>query len=117
MASFNNLNVMVVGKGAREHALAWKLSQSPRVSHVYTAPGNAGTAHGVPKVSNVDGVSVDDFENLIRLAKKLDIGLTVIGPDDPIVGGIEKHFRDGLSSSAVGSAISLSEAYGCTTDI
>ena len=68
------MKVLVIGKGGREHALAWKLGQSPRVAQVFCAPGNAGTA--------LDGVNVpiepNDFERLIKWAKKEEIGLTVV---------------------------------------
>src|SRR5436190_1563187 len=83
------MKVLVIGKGGREHALVWKLAQSPRVKRVYCAPGNAGTAE--------DGVNVPiaptDFEALIRFAKKESIGLTVIGPEDPLTSGIVDAFQ------------------------
>src|SRR6266852_8332526 len=83
------MRVLVIGKGGREHALVWKLAQSPRVERVYCAPGNAGTA--------VDGVNVpidvNDFDYLIRFAKKENIGLTVVGPEDPLANGIVDAFQ------------------------
>src|SRR5262245_35544749 len=83
------MNVLVIGKGGREHALVWKLAQSPRVERVYCAPGNAGTA--------VDGVNVpieiNDFDGLIRFAKKENIVLTVVGPEDPLSQGIVDQFQ------------------------
>jgi phosphoribosylamine---glycine ligase len=83
------MNILVIGKGGREHALVWKLAQSPRVERVYCAPGNAGTA--------ADGVNVNldinDFEKLIRFAVKENIGLTVVGPEDPLAQGIVDAFR------------------------
>jgi phosphoribosylamine--glycine ligase len=84
---------MVIGKGGREHALVWKLAQSARADRVYCAPGNAGTA--------VDGVNVPiepaDFNHLIRFAKKEGIGLTVVGPEDPLALGIVDAFqKEGL---------------------
>jgi phosphoribosylamine-glycine ligase len=84
------LRVLLVGKGGREHALAWKLSQSPSVAHVYVAPGNAGTA-AIEQASNVD-VAQDDFAGLVALAMDLKIGLVVVGPDDAVCGGIEGWF-------------------------
>jgi phosphoribosylamine--glycine ligase len=87
------MKVLVVGKGGREHALVWKLAQSPRVERVYCAPGNAGTAE--------EGINValepTDFDGLIRFAKKEAIGLTVIGPEDPLALGIVNAFqKEGL---------------------
>lgn len=83
------VDVLVVGSGAREHALLWKLKQSPRVGKLYVAPGNGGTsalAENVP-------IGVMEFEKLTRFAKEKKIGLTVPGPDDAFVGGIVDAFR------------------------
>lgn len=78
------MKVLVIGKGGREHALVWKLAQSNRVSKVFCAPGNAGTA--------LDGVNVpiepEETEKLIRFCKKEAIGLVVIGPEAPLAAGI-----------------------------
>src|SRR5216683_1475048 len=83
------MNLLVVGKGGREHALVWKLAQSPRVDRVYCAPGNAGTA--------LDGVNVPieatDFDRLVRFAKKEAVGLTVVGPEEPLALGIVDAFQ------------------------
>lgn len=86
---------MVVGSGGREHALAWKLSQSPTVDHVYVVPGNAGILSMGESVSAIDNVEVEDFPSLVSLAKTLSIGLAVIGPDSAIVGGIRECFDEG----------------------
>src|SRR6516225_7631556 len=83
------MNVLVVGKGGREHALVWKLAQSPRVERVYCAPGNAGTA--------VDGINVPieatDLDRLLRFAKKEEIGLRGVGPEEPLALGIVDAFQ------------------------
>jgi phosphoribosylamine--glycine ligase len=87
------LRVLVVGKGGREHALCWKLKQSPRVSSVFCAPGNAGTALDVQNVAIEPG----DFRGLVQFAKREGIGLTVVGPEEPLVKGIVDVFqREGL---------------------
>ncbi|KAI9791104.1 MAG: hypothetical protein M1816_004335 [Peltula sp. TS41687] len=88
------LRILLIGKGGREHGLAWKLSQSPRVEHIYVVPGNGGTAHGLKKVSNVDHVSANNYPNLVSLAKELNISLVVVGPDDAVADGIEGYFRE-----------------------
>jgi phosphoribosylamine--glycine ligase len=85
------IKVLIVGGGGREHALAWKCAQSPRVSEVLVAPGNAGTARE-PKVRNVD-VSADDLEGLASLAASEAIALTIVGPEGPLVAGIVDLFE------------------------
>ena len=72
------MKILIVGGGGREHALAWKCAQSPRVSEVFVAPGNAGTALE-PKVRNVD-IPADDIDALLEFAVREDIGLTIVGP-------------------------------------
>jgi phosphoribosylamine--glycine ligase len=83
------MKVLVVGKGGREHALVWKLAQSPRVERVYCAPGNAGTSEEGVNVP----IDVNDFDALIRFARQEQIGLTVIGPEDPLSQGITDVFH------------------------
>ncbi|WP_199099275.1 phosphoribosylamine--glycine ligase [Dyella sp. ASV21] len=85
------MKVLVIGSGGREHALAWKLKQSPRVSEVIVAPGNAGTAHE-KGLRNVD-IAVTDLEGLLKLAKDEKIALTVVGPEVPLVAGVVDKFR------------------------
>jgi phosphoribosylamine--glycine ligase len=84
------MKVLIVGGGGREHALAWKCAQSPRVTHVFVAPGNAGTARE-PRVSNV-AIAADDIDGLLAFALREDIGLTVVGPEGPLVAGIADRF-------------------------
>ena len=86
------MKVLVVGSGGREHALAWKCAQSPRVDEVLVAPGNAGTARE-DRVRNVD-VSSDDIEGLAKLARDEQVELTIIGPEAPLVAGIVDRFAE-----------------------
>ena len=85
------MKILIIGSGGREHALAWKCAQSERVSEVIVAPGNAGTARE-SGVRNID-VSADDIDGLIELANKEDIGLTLVGPEAPLVAGIVDRFE------------------------
>jgi phosphoribosylamine--glycine ligase len=83
------MNILLIGSGGREHALTWKLTQSPRVDRVFVAPGNAGT--------DIDGENVPiqaaDFAKLIRFAKENGVGLTVVGPEAPLADGIVDVFE------------------------
>lgn len=85
------MKVLIIGSGGREHALAWKAVQSPQVSHVYVAPGNAGTATEAG-VSNVD-IAVTDLHALSAFAQREGIELTIVGPEVPLVLGVVDHFR------------------------
>ena len=85
------MQILIIGAGGREHAIAWKIAQSPRVSHVYVAPGNAGTAH-TPKVSNVD-IDVLDLDALASFHQTHNIHLSIVGPEAPLVAGIVDHFE------------------------
>lgn len=85
------MKVLVIGSGGREHALAWKAAQSSDVETVFVAPGNAGIATE-PKLENVD-IGVNDIEALITFAKDNDIGLTIVGPEAPLVIGIVDKFQ------------------------
>lgn len=93
------IKVLVVGKGAREHALAWKLSQARSVKHVFVFPGNGGTPHaeGTVPISNLTGIPAGalGYCELAQKAKNLGIGLAVVGPDDDVVNGIEMYFGEG----------------------
>ena len=84
------MRVLIVGNGGREHALAWKCAQSPKVSEVLVAPGNGGTATE-PRVRNVD-VAAEDIAGLVALAKSERVGLTIIGPEAPLVAGVVDAF-------------------------
>jgi phosphoribosylamine--glycine ligase len=84
------MNILIIGGGGREHALAWKAAQSPLADTVFVAPGNAGTACE-PGVENVD-IDAGDIPALIRFALEREIGLTIVGPELPLVAGIVDRF-------------------------
>ena len=87
------MKVLIVGSGGREHAIAWKVAQSPKVEKIYCAPGNAGIA----EVAECVPIGAMEFEKLAAFAKDRQIDLTVIGMDDPLVGGIVDVFeKEGL---------------------
>ena len=95
------MKVLVVGKGGREHALVWKIAQSPRVSHVYAAPGNPGMAHLAELVPiRVDTPATErdtlqsEIGKLIEFVIREQIDLTVVGPDDALAGGIVDRFQE-----------------------
>lgn len=89
------MNILLIGSGGREHALAWKAAQSPLADKVYVAPGNAGTALEA-KLENVD-IAVESIDELVSFAKQHQIGLTIVGPEVPLVLGITDAFtRAGL---------------------
>ena len=85
------MKILVIGSGGREHALAWKLAQSPRVDEVIVAPGNAGTARE-PRMRNAD-VAASDLEGLLNLARDEGVAFTVVGPEAPLVAGVVDKFR------------------------
>lgn len=86
------MKILIIGSGGREHALAWKVRQSTKVSSVYVAPGNAGTAleEGIENVS----IDVEDISTLLKFAQQENIALTIIGPEVPLVAGIVDAFTD-----------------------
>ncbi|KAI0388559.1 putative bifunctional purine Ade1 [Xylariaceae sp. FL0594] len=88
-----SLKILLVGSGGREHALAWKLGQSPLVDHIYVVPGNGGTERMGDSVSNVSDTAADDYPGLLLLSQRLGVGLVVAGPDQAVVDGIEGYFR------------------------
>lgn len=85
------MKVLIIGSGGREHALAWKAKQSPLVTQVFVAPGNAGTA----QEEGVENVALDvlDIQGLIRFAQEQQIGLTIVGPEAPLVAGVVDAFQ------------------------
>ena len=88
------MNVLVIGGGGREHALAWKLSRSPRVTQVLVAPGNGGTARGsIGPSARIRNVEITDVAALAEFAAARDVALTVVGPEAPLAAGIVDVFR------------------------
>ena len=83
----NNTNVLVIGSGGREHALAWKFGLSPSCGHVYAAPGNAGTGVEVG-VTNVSSLNPSNHDQVIKFCKEKGIGFVVVGPEQPLVEGL-----------------------------
>lgn len=83
------MNVLIVGSGGREHALAWKLKQSPAIDRLYVAPGNAGTA----QVAENLPVAADDLDGLLAAARERRVDLTVVGPEAPLAAGIVDRFQ------------------------
>lgn len=83
------MKLLVIGSGGREHAIVWKLAQSPKVDQIYCAPGNAG----IEQIAECVDIKVTDFEGLTDFAKSHAIDLIVVGPDDPLVLGIVDHFE------------------------
>src|SRR5215813_316393 len=83
------MNVLIIGGGGREHALAWKTVQSPRVAKVYVAPGNAGTA----REGGIVNVALTAVGDLVAFAKDNDVGLTIVGPEAPLAAGVVDAFR------------------------
>ena len=83
------MRVLVIGSGGREHALVWKIKQSPKVEKIFCAPGNAGTSEFADNIP----IAADDIEGLLQFAMKKEIGLTVVGPEQPLVMGIVDRFE------------------------
>jgi phosphoribosylamine--glycine ligase/phosphoribosylformylglycinamidine cyclo-ligase len=113
-----SIRILILGSGGREHALAWKLARSQSTEHVYVCPGNGGTFRE-PKTSNVDLPS-DDFPQLVQFAvhnnvsvipppsyhyrsSGSQVNLVVPGPEQPLVDGVEAHFRRGLRTNHITS--------------
>jgi len=107
------MRILVIGSGGREHALAWKLAQSPRVTEVIVAPGNAGTATE-PKCRNAN-VAVNNIDGLLTLARNAKIDMTVVGPEIPLVAGVVDRFREAglrvFGPTAAAAQLEGSKAY------
>ena len=91
------MNLLVIGSGGREHALVWKLAQSPRVTKIWCAPGNAGIAQEQLSLNRslveCPAIAADDLEGLLAFARDNKVGLTVVGPDNPLALGIVDLFQ------------------------
>jgi phosphoribosylamine--glycine ligase len=107
------MKVLIIGGGGREHALAWKCAQSPRVDEVLVAPGNAGTAREAG-VRNVD-VAAEDVVGLLALAQREQVGLTIVGPEAPLAAGVVDAFEDAglkcFGPRQAGAILEASKAY------
>src|SRR5690554_8120326 len=90
------MNILIIGNGGREHALAWKIAQDPRVETVFVAPGNAGTATEA-KCKNV-AIQVTEIDALAEFAKANQVELTIVGPEAPLVQGVVDKFQIGRAS-------------------
>ena len=84
------MKILIIGSGGREHALAWKVAQSPRVARVFVAPGNAGTG----AEPNVVNVPITSLSALVEFAKTQPIALTIVGPEAPLAAGIVDAFEE-----------------------
>jgi phosphoribosylamine---glycine ligase len=109
------VNILLIGSGGREHALAWKMSQSKRLGKLYIAPGNAGTI----KLGENVAIKVDDFEKLGKFALEKKINIIIVGPEDPLVKGISNYFQSDpklkkisiIGPSAEGAALEGSKEF------
>ncbi len=84
------MNILIIGSGGREHALAWKLAQSPKVKKVYIAPGNAGTGESGKNLN----INIENFEEVKKAVAENEIGMVVVGPEVPLVAGIHDFFLE-----------------------
>ena len=87
------MKILLIGSGGREHALAWKLAQSPQVQTVFVAPGNGGTATAKQTTAGIENLPISGLQELADFAKREQIGLTVVGPEAPLAAGVVDVFR------------------------
>src|SRR3546814_17589517 len=113
------MKLLVIGGGGREHALAWRLAQSPRIQTVYVAPGNGGTANS-PHIKNVALTTIDE---LVAFAKQENIAYTVVGPEAPLAAGVVDAFSAAgqqildRKSVAEGQRVAVRLHPGCNRNI
>ena len=91
------MKILLLGSGGREHALAWKIAQSPKVEKLYIAPGNAGTT----AVGENVNIKATDFEAISAFALKENIQMIVVGPEDPLVKGVYDFFKNDAALAAI----------------
>ena len=109
------MNVLIIGAGGREHALAWAISSSPMISHLYCAPGNAG----IEEIADCVTLNIDNHAEIIAFCEANKIGFVIIGPEDPLVAGLADDLRAG-GIKAFGpskSAAALEGSKGFTKDL
>ena len=100
------MRILVIGSGGREHALCWKIAQSPKCSKLYCAPGNGG----IRETAELVNIAADDITSLLKFAKEKNIDLTVVGPEAPLVKGIVDLFqKEGLKVFGPSKALSAIE--------
>ena len=91
------MNILLLGSGGREHAIAWKIAQSPKVEKLFIAPGNAGTAQTGTNVN----IKADDFPAIKDFVLVNDIQMVVVGPEDPLVKGVYDYFKNDPQLAAI----------------
>ena len=84
------MNLLLIGSGGREHAIAWKLAKSPKVSKIFVAPGNGGTAFQ----EKCENINITDIDDLVSFAKENNVYLTIVGPEDPLTKGVTNKFKE-----------------------
>jgi hypothetical protein len=103
------MNILLLGSGGREHAIAWKIAQSPLLGTLYIAPGNAGTSQAGINLS----IGVNDFPAIRDACLEYKIGLLVVGPEEPLVRGIHDYF---LEDPSVQHIPEIRDPHGCLPD-
>ena len=97
IVNYKKMNILLLGSGGREHAIAWKIAQSPKVDQLFIAPGNAGTA----LVGTNVNIKADDFSAIKEFALANHIGMVVVGPEDPLVKGVYVYFKNDVALAGI----------------